>query len=613
MPRVRAALLVAAAVVVAGRGVRAPAAFAGESVDPRNSADVYERNKTSMKEVFLHVVSDLRVRAATWPRSAGGPPAGSPPAGAAPGTSSAAGEASGPGGVLIVVVDPTTSLKAEMYEMREALLETVPLGPRGLKVGVLGAGAEWTAPGTAAEAGGALATLATVPLDGPKNLLEEVRKAAATMHAPASEPRSIVLVSKEGGDGEDDVEATREALVERGVAFYSVAREAAFERPWDVGKGPKESAEMGVSQRWSPVPRRGERAKGEQFYGGETAFGLVPCRWELRDAPLAQTEFDFPGGRFPVPAGFGYWPLASLSLSTGGRCFVYNFRAPGARSKDQDRHVTLYDLGFLNLYAPDLRPRAEVARALSADRRAVAIVRIWEHLADEEGPVVLDKATLERSGASLVPRPMLPVRSNTPFEIAYASMKDVEKAKELAKDRLHRVDQALAWWAEVAKNTVTTAEPGSDTQRRRVEADFDLLGAQLAKVRFHWGEIRAALDEVKPSMMDETHRVYLGARGLAAGWTMIRIGPPLPEPREDAFQDLLAQLKRLGTKYHLTPWALVAERGYTVTFTPHVYDMKPIVMPPTPSSPPPTAGRPAPPPPPERPGSGSGSSTTGGR
>src|SRR5205814_2263761 len=109
-------------------------AWAGESVDPRNPADVYERNKTSMKDVFAHVASDLRARAEQWPKAEKDP---------------------APGGVLIVVVDPTTSMKAEMLEMREALIEAVATGPKaGLRVGVLGAGAEWTPPGHVGQAVG---------------------------------------------------------------------------------------------------------------------------------------------------------------------------------------------------------------------------------------------------------------------------------------------------------------------------------------------------------------------------------------------------------------------------------------------------------------------------
>jgi hypothetical protein len=608
-PVVRALVLAALAL----GAVPAPAR-AGGNVDPRNSADVYERNKGSLADVLLHVVKDLKVRAESWTK-----PGTASPAEGSERAASRGAPAPAVGGTLLIVVDPTTSMKAEMTEMREALDAVAAEGPRGLEIGVQGVAAEWTPPGPVSAAKSALAALGIVPFDGPKNLLEAVRDAATTLPAPADRPRAVVLVSKEGGDGEDDVEATRSCLEQRGIAFYSVAREAAFERPWDYDGTATTVPDLGITQRWNPTPRKG--VKGELFYGGDVAFGLVPYKWELRDAPLAQTEFYWTGGgRFPVPSGFGYWALASLAWSTGGRCFVYNFRAPGARSREQDRNLTLYDLGFLNLFAPDLRPRGDVERALSQDRRAVAIVRIWEHLADDEAPLVLDHGSLERSGQSLVPRPMLPVRSSTLFDTNYATWAEVTKAKEVARERWKRAEQALSWWTDVEKRETTPSDVNTDPLKRRVEADFDLLGAQLQKVRFHWGEIRAALDTIKPDILDAQHRVMLVPVPLAAGTNPTRVGAPLPdEGREAAFVDLMATLKKIAARYRQTPWGLIVERGSVATIQVRTIDLRPDPRPepprdqarPDPSRPPPPKNPPPPPPPPERPGSGSGSSTTG--
>ena len=102
---------------------------------------------------------------------------------------------------------------------------------------------------------------------------------------------------------------------------------------------------------------------------------------------------------------------------------MYDFARGGGTAAAEAHGAPLYDHGFLNLYAPDLRPRQDLLRALGDDRKALAIVRIWEFLADEEAPVVRDHGTLERVGQSLVARPMRPVRSDTDFEARYTTAK----------------------------------------------------------------------------------------------------------------------------------------------------------------------------------------------
>ncbi len=587
-----AALLALGALAASAGG---PAAAAPGGVEPRTQADVFERNKSSLKDVLVHVTGDLKSRANAWAAS------------------SRAG--SGAGAILVLVVDPTSSMRGEMQEIHDALPEAVAAGPPGMKIGVLGAAAEWTPPGEVQAAAGALVVLKTIPLDGGKNLLESVREAADELRLPATEPRSILLVSKEGGDGEDDVEATRDLLLQRGIAFYSVAREAAFERPWDYQGPTKDVPDLGLTERLNPLPRK--KTKGELFYGGDVAFGLVPYRWEVPAFPFAQTEFGWPGGgRFPVPSGFGYWPLASLSWSTGGRCFVYNFRAPGARTKTQDRTLTPYDFGFLNLFAPDLRPRPEILRALDQDPRARAIVKIWGLLADEQAPLVLDHGTLERDETGLVSRARLPVRSSTPLEVVYESLQQVNRAKAVAAERRKRGEQAIQAWKDEERRERTPSDRDPGPLARRVEADFDLLGFQLVKARFHWGEVRAALDSIKPEMVENDRRVRLIPVPVALGITMIKPDLSLGSILRDAeLIETIAVGQRLASRLRTSPWELFVTKGLEFTFRLLQEDLRPSPRPDAPppdkrpTTPPPA---PPPPPPPERPGSGNGGETTAG-
>ncbi|MCC7137948.1 MAG: hypothetical protein IT460_05910 [Planctomycetes bacterium] len=608
-PRPRPAPRRTLAVVAAVLGVVGLRVPTGASAGPaastagRRAADVYERGRASVRDILGIVVGDLKTRADAWPGRRG----------------------DGPGAVLTLVVDPTTSLRDELDRLRESLDAVVAAGPKGLRVGVLGAACEGNPPTTVEEARGALTVLRTVPLDGPKNLLEAVREAAAWTPAPVTEPRALVLVTREGGDAEDDVEATRSDLESRGIAFYAVAPEAAFERPWTYDFVQREVADLGLTQRMHPMPR--QKRRGELFYGGDVAFGLVPYRWELRDAPFAQTEFSFgPPGRFPVPSGFGYWCLATLCATTGGRYFVHNFRAPGARSREEDRTLSLYDGGFLNLFAPDLRPRAEVLRALDGMKRVHAIVRAWEHLADDTQPVLLDHGTLEKpGGGALATRPMLPVRSGTDFPAAYRLKSDVDRAHDVAVERKRRLEQALSIWADEAKRETTPGDGArSDPLRMRVEADFDLLAAQMLKARFHWGETIAALDRVDRAVLDGDHEVRLRPVVLARGVVVTQPGLRLPDvARATAFVEAMAEQRRVIARYPATPWSVVVERGEMFTVEPYVIDLRPPPRPEEPPSPPPPTPRPpkpapppakpSPPPPPERPASGVGGPTTGGK
>ena len=579
-----------------------PRAVAGgaDVAPPRGAVDVYERNKPSLRECLIHVAKDLKDRVAAWP-------------GKEPGTD-------GPGAVLYLVVDPTASLSRAAIELREALVDAVTEGPRGLKLGVLGVACEDSPPGPIGPARDALTALSLAPLDGQKNLLDAVREAAGALHVPVTEPRAVVLVTREGGDGEDDVEGTRAALLERGVAFYSIAPEAAFERPWEYDFKDRPVPDLGITQRWTPLPRR--RVRSELFYGADVAFGLVPYDWELREFPLAQTQFDWGvPGRFPCPSGFGYWCLATLSWSTGGRAFVYDFARGGGTAAAEAHGAPLYDHGFLNLYAPDLRPRHEVLRALGEDRKATVIVRIWEFLADEEAPIVLDHGTLERAGQSLVARPMRPVRSGTDFEGRFSTAKDVAKAKERALERKKRVEQALGWSTDEGKREITPAGGFPDPLRRRVEADFDLLGFQLAKVRFHWGEILAALDEIDLRVFDAEKKVHLVPVPLALGVRSLREDLRfLGLDRAAAFVDATVTGRRLAVKHHGTPWALFVEKGVFVSVKALVEEPRPLperpARPDKPEKPPkgpPQKPEPAgPPPPPRRPSSGGAGEKTGG-
>jgi hypothetical protein len=587
--RALAAFLLLAAALVGTVPVRESAAEATSQA--RNASEVYER-KARVEDCLLYVARDLKTRFDAAPDR---------------------GDA-----MLLLLVDPTASLRNEMAALRGALDEAWREGPKGLRVGVLGAGADVTAPSLApANAKGALEAFEQFPLNGMKNLLAEVRRGATTLaELGGGGPRALLLVSEEGGDGEDDVEAARDVLIESNVTFYALAGEAAFERGWAYDFVARKDAADRWVERFSPEPRRKEATL---FFGGDVAFGLVPYRWEW---DLAQTEFNWAQPpRYPVPSGFGYWPLASLAYTSGGRYFLHDFAAPALPEKSAEQRKTLYDTPRLALLAPDLRPRAKVLKDLARDGRARTLVRMWEHLADEALPVLQDLGTLECTPSGFVQRPGRPVRSAQAPQTWFTDLDDVTKARELFGRRVAACDQALGWWAQ-ENGRARTEAPGHDPLLERLEADFQLFGVQLKRARFHLGEALFALGTIRP--LDVTmRRTHIVPTALAVDPTGARPPPPLGDPDRDArLSDLMASARRMQQRYENTPWALILAKSWCITFKKDVQILESEEPEPRkdrekdgpkgkPVPPPPPTAPPPPPAPGPRPGSGGAGPTTG--
>lgn len=273
--------------------------------------------------------------------------------------------------------------------------------------------------------------------------------------------------------------------------------------------------------------------------------------------------------------------------------------------------------------APDLRPRARILKDLNKDWRAKAIVKIWQHLANEKTPVVQMLGTLERKGSSLVPRPTRPIRSQASPRPWYEGMDHVRDAKDLINRRVKAVETALDWW-RTANGKERTGKPGEDPLKERIEANFQLLGVNLLKVRFQLLEAAEALKTIKD--LDVTYRqARILPRTLMRGLRLPRQKVELGSAeRDQRFAEVVLAQKRLANKYSGTPWALCMQKGSLMTFT---KDVRIIEEPPErPTRPDPKDGKkpkdaPKPPPKPgpkpkppagPRPGSGSGGPVTGG-
>ncbi|MDJ0975993.1 MAG: hypothetical protein QNJ98_16155, partial [Planctomycetota bacterium] len=184
--------------------------YAEESAQARTPAEIFER-KPTIEECVVYVAKDLRTRYLAIPEAKRKPP------------------------VLLLVIDPTSSLRNEIEALRKCLQLAWVEGPRGLRIGVYGIDAEeYARPDRLPrKADGSLSALAVLPADGAKNLHAGIRDAADLLaDEKKTGPKAMLLITQEGGEAVDDVEKTRDALFDADCAFYCIAGEAAFERCW---------------------------------------------------------------------------------------------------------------------------------------------------------------------------------------------------------------------------------------------------------------------------------------------------------------------------------------------------------------------------------------------
>lgn len=538
-----------------------PAARAEVSSEARTAAEIFER-KSHVVDCLEYVAGDLRVR---WADDKTQAPA-----------------------ELLLVVDPTTTLKDEIEVMRTGLRRVRAAGPSSLRVGVMGLGTgEYLAPSRIpTDATGALAGLVFLPVDSPKSILAGVREAAERFGEEGDGPKALVLISQAFDGGEDDVEETREVLMEAGVAFYCIAGEAGFERAWVQEFEPRDYVEEGLTERYNPSPRK--LREGELYYGSEVAFGLVPYRWEF---DLAQSDFVWSRPpRYPVPSGFGYWSLGTLCHTSGGRYFIYDFGLPAGHPsrtpiseaelqkltpKQRKQHErlrkrlkaskTTYDFSRLSLLAPDLRPRRKILKDLSRDRRVQTIIRIWEHLANDALPILQRLGALERRGGTLLTRPERPVRSSAPPLTWLDDLRAVKKAQGFLRERLRAVEASLKWW-ESANGRERKVKPGADPLNERIEADFQFLGVQLRKVRFHHNEAIAVLKTIKAVDL-QYRRARILPKRLFTGVGMPKEDVDLKDDVRNArFAEVLLAQARMANQYPNTPWSAILKKGWIMTF-----------------------------------------------
>jgi len=392
---------------------------------------------------------------------------------------------------------------------------------------------------------------------------------------------------------EDDIRLERfiRRLRKTGHVFHVIGSEAAFTRGWNDGLFPPNRGERlsdGFRRLYADGIGRspfGPQVEESAWHGGDTAWPHLPLYFGGRDFltqfpvrlapppglrdPVPEDLEEREGGSrpkgkgrtyyFPLPSGFGPYPLMRAAAVTGGRYVLFSWNPTG-------RSDLVYDYSSCNLFAPDLRPRAEILADVRRRPLARALIRAWHWITEVE--IGVATVTPPLTADLSCPIPMGEALSTEQLDFSWA--RPTEHKRFLKAARICAQDLASA---------IDTLDRGlqagvKDEVDRRYYADATLLRHILLVKRFHVLEALGAAEDL------DRHSAWLQMplQPLLRSKTFIKRASGsdrmLPERvrlfRQDLGAQVLRERKELLVKYAGTPYAELVGRnrvlGYEVVW-----------------------------------------------
>jgi hypothetical protein len=540
---------------------------------PTSSAHLYVRGQKHLATIVVHVGRSLDARTGEEPA------------------------------LLVVLVDPAPRPARATRGIPPHLAWLQRRLPEGSRIVVTAVGQTPPPLDPPQDLAGACTAIAKKPVGGARNLLGAVRRVCRTYRGwPGL--REVLLVTDPGAEGEEETEDTLRVLRKTGFRFHVVAGEAAFSRPWT----------------WSPARPTGFLVRKTGHPGGmrdtvyagcETAFPDTPGAFDLGNwmAPVSyRLTPEHKGYRWYVlPSGFGYYHLARLAAATGGRYFVHGYGAKGGLN-------LAYDYGLLRLFEPDLRDRATILSEVSRHPLARALYRVWGRLADPGVGALRRRSPVLTGGPRLIAGEDEAVAPNRPLRLSFLGRGDAMGMADVAFRRLSEIERSLGDLESAlrAHRSETGGRARSGDHRWLAQTQF--LRLQLLRVRFHAGEYRASLLDIRDEDFNN-QSVFLRPRTLYRGSVPVKDIELPAEARQVVRLDaVVSEIERFEETYAGTPWGVSARCGELFTFVIGTRDKggsRPVVR--TRSrgakdETPAAKRRPAPTP---RPSSGGGGTTTG--
>ena len=288
---------------------------------------------------------------------------------------------------------------------------------------------------------------------GLHNVYESVRDAAAEL-ARAKGERTMLLVTLENGDLEDDVEKTAQLLRKAKIGMEVLTSEATLADCYWQRHGNQQ------------VPT------GTALLGGDGALVDVPWGFLFQREPANEM----------TPSGYAAWGLNRLAAATEGRVFLY---ASSAETQHQcaffgtclfcDRDHELPDAGWnsalVSQVAPLVSARDEALKELGADPCFRLVMRTWQAAAKEG--LIESNPAVRVQGTSAAPdraRAGRDLRLLDPGNFE----RSAKRAEQAAKKALQLRQQLAAAIAQLPTEGISP--------RARASAEYLLVLLQLTRV-----------------------------------------------------------------------------------------------------------------------------------
>ncbi len=393
---------------------------------------------------------------------------------------------------VILIVDPVQPLADVTEDFISALVALDERSPTELRwsLATLGRGPERSTP-TASALSPALGSALQ-----PRNLIADTLTSLRLTAAKCPANSLLVYVAALNFEDERDVEGLAMALHSRGQTLSVVGPEAGFQRAWNDGINPPYSGRKeadGSTTIYDPNVGRSPLAADDPdgtrapWHGPETALPMLPARFGGHfDGRLFtfRDEVDPDTGE-PVrrpyehayPSGWGPWSLMRLAAVTGGRYVTWSTQPTGTTVR--------YDGARLDLFAPDLRARADVLDAAAKRPLRAAVVRVWGAMTDASD-VVFGSTPPVRTDLESPLRMCEPSSRLGPPRVFY-EREDHQDFLAQCPRLMRLLDTAIR---KISAAIARSERPRDDDARRDL-ADARLERHVLLCERFAWGEAYA--------------------------------------------------------------------------------------------------------------------------
>lgn len=286
-----------------------------------------------------------------------------------------------------------------------------------------------------------------------RNVYESMRLAADAMYRSKGE-RTILLVTMENGDLEDEVEKTAQQLAKAKIRVEVLASETTL-----------------ADSYWQRRPNH-QKPPGTTLFGGDGAIVDIPFGFLFQIEPANEV----------TPSGYAMWGLNRLAAATDGRVFLHASTQQlrhtcsfyGAclfcNNSDHELPDSAWNSALVTQFAPITSARKEALKEMGRDPAFRLVMKTWQTAA-KEGLVSSAPAVKVRATSASPDR----VRAGRDLRLTLAGNFDRGAKRALAA--ANKAGKLRDQLAGAIKNLPEGVSP-----RARAAAEYTLVLLQLTRV-----------------------------------------------------------------------------------------------------------------------------------